>query len=85
MDTISGNREQVVACRKIDQRATPGLRTLEVCKECDFHQGIEEVRAPGQLVSEENPKGLPPSYRVACGLPTKIMVIDVIRETKKEN
>lgn len=77
MDSISGDAEQLVPCRKVTPSA---LRTLKVCKECEHHIDIEEVRAPGQLADENNPKGLPPSYRVVCGLPMKVQVVNLIRE-----
>ncbi|MBI5599658.1 MAG: hypothetical protein HY890_07980 [Deltaproteobacteria bacterium] len=69
--TISGEAEQIVLCRMVRPKS---LRTLEACKACEHHRGIEELRPEGQL-------GLPASYMVYCGLPSKEMVIDLIRES----
>ena len=70
-DIISGSPIPAVICRMIRPKA---LRTLEACRRCEHHRGVEELRPPGQL------GGLPPSYLVVCALPTKEMVIDLIME-----
>ena len=77
MATISGSAEQVIFCKGVEPAS---LRTLDACKECPHHGGVEEVRAPGHLKKTKEDPGMPPSHRVICGLPTKIMVANLIRE-----
>lgn len=81
MATISGDVERLILCRMVENKA---LRTLEVCKLCPQHGGVEEQSPAGQLVSDKNKEGLPARYRVICNLPTKIQVIDLIRENEEE-
>ncbi len=74
---VKGKAIHTVLCRGVTPRA---LRTVDACKKCPSYGGMEEIRKAGQMKSAENPEGLPPSFVVICGLPTKEMVVDLILE-----
>lgn len=74
---VKGKAIHTVLCRGVTPKA---LRTVAACKKCQWYGGMDEIRPAGQMKTEENPDGLPPSFVVICGLPTKEMVIDIILE-----
>lgn len=80
---IKGAPQQMVLCKMMAPRAH---RTLEACKQCEYHKGIKatfpgKAAVPPHKGNPDGEKEIHPMYEVLCTLPRNVFVETLIMES----